>query len=372
MLLKGVRRITGWFRRLRLAAKRRFGGFDSLRIYPFRGYGTPYRVHVVGRLLESNGVVDRPQGGNLWQNLKDTVRRFYSEEIPDARMQVRIGGCRAEVHTDFDGYFHAVLEAEQPFEGGWHQALIELRESVAGGEGLRSTAEVLVPPREADFGIISDIDDTVIYSAVTNRFRMMRIVLFQDAHDRVPFPGVAAFYRALVRGPSGRGNNPIFYVSKSPWNLYDLLDVVFRKNDIPRGPLFLRDISFFSAPTASFGLEQDKLSRIRQLFSLYPSLRWVLIGDSGQKDAEIYSQIVQEHPGRVLAIYIRDVLPRRRKAVEGIAAKMREYLVPMRLEEHTTQAALHAADLRLVASDALEEIQGRRREDIQENRAQPS
>lgn len=353
--------------RARLHVRHRLRRFGPLHIHPFHGYGTAREIHLNGRLLERDGVVTLEDGGGAWHAFRNTARRFLSDVIPDARMLARIGGATREFRTDADGYFHLVVAPDAPLEPGWHTAEFELLESVAGGEGLTASGEVLVPSEEAPFGVVSDIDDTVVYSAVTNRLRMLRIVLFQDARARIPFPGVAALYRALRRGPDGEGANPIFYVSKSPWNLYDLYEAFFRAHDIPRGPLFLRDIALFDAPSAALGLEQDKLSRIRKLLRLYPRLPFVLMGDSGQMDPEIYAQVVRENPGRIRAVYIRDVTHARRATeVRRIAAELREHDVPMLLERETIGAALHAVELGLIAREAVEEIRGEKRLDLAE------
>jgi phosphatidate phosphatase APP1 len=300
---------------------------------------------------------DQPEHGTAWRNLRATVRRFGSEEIPGARVVARVGRAWIELRTDEEGFFHGRLELLHPLEPGWHDVRLELVESIAGGEGLRAEAPALIPPSDADFAVVSDIDDTIVHSAVTNRLRMIRIVLFQNARTRSPFPGVGAFYRALKLGPRGSSANPLFYVSKSPWNLYDLLIAFFELHKIPRGPIFLRDLSMLEAPSVALGAGQDKLTRIRMLMATYPTLPFVLVGDSGQRDPEIYRQIALEHPDRVRAIYIRDVTSvRREREVTALAEEIRAHRIPLVLARETLQAARHAADLGLIAPSALEEI----------------
>ncbi len=376
---RAMHRASWNVKRHRLEVKGRTKGFKPLRILAFRGYGTPHALHLSGRLLEQSGAVTdavsavAPAKRGTWlQNLRRTIRRFQSEEIPCARMRATWQGRSAEFETDREGYFRLVLPLEAPLPPGWHEVELEVLQSLAGS-GHTARAEVLVPPVEADFGIISDIDDTVIHSAVTNRLRMIRIVMFHDAHGRIPLPGVSAFLRALRQGPSGKGFNPVFYVSRSPWNLYDLFTAFFAAHDLPRGPLFLRDLSWVNAPSQSLGLDQDKLSRIRRLLGLYPTMPFVLLGDSGQKDPEIYAQIVREHPGRIRAIYIRDVTKsRRRQIVQTLAASVREHDVPLLLESDTLDAAKHAVELGLIRPETLREIEGKERKDERENETAPA
>jgi hypothetical protein len=99
-----------------------------------------------------------------------------------------------------------------------------------------ATARVLVPSSRARFGLISDIDDTVVYSNVTRKLRMVFTAAFSNARTRKPFKGVAAFYRALHAGV-----NPVFYVSKSPWNLFAPIVEYLEVQGLPAGPVLLRD-----------------------------------------------------------------------------------------------------------------------------------
>src|SRR5688500_943803 len=85
------------------------------------------------------------------------------------------------------------------------------------------TAQILIPSPTTRFGVISDLDDTVIQSRVSNFLLAARTVMLGNARTRLPFPGVAAFYEALRKGAGGDEKNPIFYVSSSPWNIYDVI-----------------------------------------------------------------------------------------------------------------------------------------------------
>ena len=173
------------------------------------------------------------------------------------------------------------------------------------------TARVLTPPPTATFGVISDVDDTILRSYITSVVKMALEMLLKNAYSRVTFPGVPAFYRALHAGSgssdsdSTGDNNPIFYVSLSPWNLYSLLSQFLEINDIPSGPLILRDYSLQTL--TSLGGPSPKRKLIQDLLDMYPELPFVLLGDSGQHDPEIYAEVVRENPGRIRAIYIRDV-----------------------------------------------------------------
>jgi len=114
-----------------------------------------------------------------------------------------------EVTSDREGYFSVVLDGLD-VKPGWHEIELELMH-----HPIRAKGRVLVPSPRARFGVVSDIDDTVVWSNVGNKLKMVLAPALSNARTRKPFPGVAAFYRALHAGV-----NPVFYVSKSPWNLY--------------------------------------------------------------------------------------------------------------------------------------------------------
>jgi phosphatidate phosphatase APP1 len=205
----------------------------------------------------------------------------------------------------------------------------------------------------ARFGVISDLDDTVVRSSATNVLRMAWIVVLNNAHTRLPFEGVAAFYRALQLGAEGRSSNPIFYVSSSPWNIYDMLEDFLNVHGVPPGPLFLKDWSL----TVLGKHRGYKLGVIRRLLSTYQEMPFVLIGDSGEEDPEIYLQTVREHPGRILAVYIRDVTSGERDAeIRVMADEARKLGTEMVAVPDTTSAAEHAASIGLIAQDAIDAV----------------
>ncbi len=320
---------------------------SPIEILPYRGHGTRNELFLKGRVLETLGLPP-PSADDSWRrNLRNMARRFLSSEVPHAHIRAHHDGQEIEAKADKEGYFDLRFGLTQPLEGdaSWRQVQVELIWPRIGSES-RARGRVLVPTR-ARFGVISDLDDTVLQSSVTDFLKMARVVLLGNAHTRLPFEGVAAFYRALQRGASGGEFNPIFYVSSSPWNLYDLLEDFMDLHGVPAGPLFLRDWS----PTNLRGGAEHKLRVLRTLLATYPDLPFVLIGDSGERDPEIYQKVVREHPGRISAVYIRDVTTTERDAVvHGISRELRDLGVEMLLTPDTVGAANHAAKRGLISS----------------------
>jgi phosphatidate phosphatase APP1 len=344
------------FDQLALHLRKRLGSDNPLQIVTYRSYGTPHRLYVKGRVLEEKTIRKSTGKDSVWRNLISMYQRFESDEVPNAQLKVTTEGNDYFVTTDHEGYFTLNITPANPlvWKGIWHEVEIALvNPPVPFVLPVKSSAEVLLPLPEASYGIISDIDDTVVKTTATSLTAMARNTFFKNAHTRLPFAGVSEFYKALQLGKNGKGNNPFFYVSSSPWNLYDLLIDFLNLNDIPPGPLLLRD----------FGLDPDKensghmghkFKEIRDILLTYPHLNFVLIGDSGQEDPKIYQEVVKKFPGRILAIYIRDVqLADREKIAIGISKELAADKVEMIIVDNTVEAAAHAAKIGLIYTEAI-------------------
>jgi phosphatidate phosphatase APP1 len=344
----------------KLKNKLRLNG--PIQIVTYRSYGTTERLYVKGRVLVDKGIKQSEETDTTWENLLNMYRRFESDEIPNARVQLTLQGQSHEITTDEEGYFVLNIEPKSPIEPEdiWHHIEIELIDAPVRDmtQGVKETAYVLVPPPDAEYGIISDIDDTIMRTGATSLLESGRSILLNNAHTRIPFHGVSQFYKSLQLGRNGKRNNPFFYVSSSPWNNYDLLYHFLELNDIPQGPLLLRD----------FGLDENKLGHsdhmshkyheIENILITYPKLNFILIGDSGQQDANIYREVVHNFPGRIMAIYIRDVaIAKHAQKVEKIFDEFKsDGKVEMLLVKDTAAAAEHAAKCGFIFTEEVKEI----------------
>src|SRR5690606_27345865 len=145
----------------------------------------------------------------------------------------------------------------------------------------------------AEYGIISDIDDTIMRTGATSLLESGRNVLLNNAHTRIPFHGVSQFYKTLQLGRNGKRNNPFFYVSSSPWNNYDLLYHFLELNERPEGPLMNRDIGIDDSKLGHSEHMSHKYKEIENILIPYSKRNFILIGDSGQEDAAIYRDVVR-------------------------------------------------------------------------------
>lgn len=191
-----------------------------------------------------------------------------------------------------------------------------------------------------------------------------RVTLLGNAYTRLPFEGVSAFYRALTFGTGPSADNPIFYVSSSPWNLYDLLQDFFHIEELPNGPLFLRDFGITPEQFIVGGHGSHKREAIDELLETHPELPFLLIGDSGQEDPEIYAAVARDHPERILVVYIRDVTTEKRNhEVKAIAAELKETGVEMVLVKDSLEAARDAVGSGFISSEAIPKVAAARKRD---------
>lgn len=366
-LLRTIEWVDSRIDRLELYLKLRRGWLGPVGMVPYKGHGTWNSLHLKGRVLEERRIRLPAENDPALRNLRAMIKRFLSAEVPGARVRARFGDSERISVANDEGFFDVRLETYEqlPEDQSWHPVELEMLWPMAPDqEKSRTTGHVLVPPRDAEFGVISDIDDTIVRTEATNFLRMLRLTLFSNAHTRLPFEGVAAFYRALCRNAKGDGVNPIFYVSTGPWNLYDLLEDFLNIQDIPAGPIFLKDWGGLKDVLRGMNHREHKVEVIQGIMDIYPEMPFVLIGDSGQEDAETYGQISREYPDRIRAIYIRDVQNKRRvSAVCEIADEMDTLDVPMLLVDDTVEAAEHAAGHGLIESSELQEIRVEREED---------
>ena len=348
--------LTGTARALRSAL-----GDDPFELLAYRGYGSADRVHIHGRALEVRNVSASTDGDSMFRNLLNTYRRAETDPLPFARVNVEYANNITVMNADDEGFFGGRIDLAQPVARNkeWNEYGVSLVAPVRpGANTVKARGEVLIPPPSARFGVISDIDDTVIQSRVSNFLQAARTVILGNARTRLPFPGVAAFYRALRNGVTGDEKNPFYYVSSSPWNIYDVITEFMDLQDVPRGPLLLRDWDIGWGSLASSRHFDHKGEAIRNIMSLHSAMQFILIGDTSQHDPEIYRAIVAEFPHRVKAIYIRDVNgnAERSAAVMKLAEEILVDKSTLVLAEDTLGAAKHAAEQGWISSDALPDI----------------
>ncbi len=328
---------------------------DPLQIIVFQSYGTDSHLYIRGRALEDESI--DLQGKHPIKLLINAYKRFDTDEIKNTLLLLKLSDNTViETQTDDDGYFlvdkkidglyamtndEGWMNVELSYKDFTNKRVIQLKNRFPG--------EMLIPDLESSFGVASDIDDTILHTGLvsTLKWRVLYNTFLKTAKSRVPLEGAAEFYHLLHRGKSGKQSNPIFYVSHSPWNLYRYLEFFLNNNNFPKGPILLRDFgSFMNRKDTSEKPQKQK--EIINILKTYADLKLILIGDSGEHDADIYLEIAEAYPKRILAIYLRSVKHKKKMLrVKGLYENYKT--TPVLLVESSKQAMEHARENGFIA-----------------------
>lgn len=282
---------------------------DPLLIHAYRSYGNHREVIVKGRVIENEGISVQKED-SLWRNLINNIRRFETDELRSLPVHFTYRGQLYEDITDREGYFVFRIphnsHIQQPYIH-WDKGEISLPEHKYKSSTLiKNPIDIMWPGVHSQFGIISDIDDTILKSHVGSwlKLQMIYVTLFKNVYQRKPFDGMNKALEYLALDQNRNHRNPTFYVSNSPWSLYEVLEEFLQIHGMPDGPICLRDYgAFFGRKLEDF--RQHKSRTIDHLLEFYPQLPFVLIGDATEKDADIYLEKYEQNPGRVVGIFIR-------------------------------------------------------------------
>ncbi|MCO7202849.1 DUF2183 domain-containing protein [Microbacterium sp. CnD16-F] len=260
----------------------------------FPGYGSTQWVRVLGRVLIPPKAKRRERGD--YAGVRGW-RSFASVPVAHATVTVTVNGVPHEVTADRGGVIDAVLPATLP--PGWQTVTMRVEEA----EPVE--ARVFVVGDDIRFGIISDVDDTVMVTALPRPFVAAWNSFVLNEHARQPVPGMAVLLERLARENPG---SPVLYLSTGAWNVAPTLVRFQRRHLFPMGAMLLTDWG----PTHDRWFRSGKLHKqesLRRLADEFPDIDWLLIGDDGQHDDEIYTQFTIEHPEQVAAVAIRRLTP---------------------------------------------------------------
>ena len=212
-----------------------------------------------------------------------------------AEVTVTSGTDWEALRADRGGVLDAHVKLALP--AGWNT--VRLR--VDGGQAVE--APIFVVSGQHRFGILSDIDDTVMVTALPRPFLAAWNTFVLDEHARRPVPGMAVLYERLAQRHPGC---PVFYLSTGAWNVAPTLSRFLHRNLYPRGPLLLTDWGPTHDRWFRSG-QQHKRESLTRLAHEFPDIRWLLVGDDGQHDEDLYAAFAAEYPQNVAAIAIRQL-----------------------------------------------------------------
>ena len=277
---------------------------DELVIQIQHGYGTAKNFVIEGRVVEKRSGRAPSADDSRWRNLWRNLRLLVNDEQGKLPLRITLAGQGFETRTDREGYFSVRAATPAAAKPGWNPVEV----GTPGGE-LSARASVLIVPLANRLGVISDFDDTLIISNVTDKSKLLKLSLMKNPVQRQAAPGMAAFLRGLAARNPQPAAAPVFYLSASPRQLQSSIQSFLDQNGYPRGVLLAKKVTDDKSSDPLTDQVRYKTTRIEVLLRELPGLRFVLIGDDGEKDPEIYHDIRTRFPNRVEAVYIRRVHP---------------------------------------------------------------
>lgn len=291
------------------------------RVISYVGYGNADTVRVLARVVltpgshRRSGVPRRTRERRGWSNFVNVVAQ-------GCQVRVTIGERRLLATTDRGGYLDLTVR-DHGLAPGWHDVLIE------ADDADPTYARVLVVGAETTLGLLSDIDDTILVTALPRPLIAAFNTFVRHQTARRAVPGMAQFYRNFRRE---NPDAPVFYLSTGAWNVVPTLTRFMRRHEYPAGPMLMTDWGPTNTGWFRSG-RQHKHSSLRQLATEFPQVRWVLVGDDGQHDPELYAEFADEYPDRVAAIVIRELTPAQQVLSHGVPVPM-EDLVARKVHAH--------------------------------------
>lgn len=267
-------------------------------ITSYTGFGTTKQVRVLARV-----VLRPPKDAGIVQAATDLLHRrgwrnFIAAAKVTSRAEIIIGDLRVPVQADRGGYIDVRIR-DHGLPVGWHQVLIE------GAGGASNWAPVHVIDEDQTFGIVSDIDDTILSTWLPRPMvaAWSSLVLTEQARQAVP--GMSRLFQQLIAAHPGA---PLIFVSTGAWNTYPMVTRFLKRHGFPRGALLLTDWGPTNTGWFRSGAHH-KRTCLRELARDLPNIRWLLIGDDGQHDPDLYAEFASLQPDHVAARAIRQLTP---------------------------------------------------------------
>jgi phosphatidate phosphatase APP1 len=274
--------------------------------------GSTWRRGALAAAHQALGLADRDPRAARFAAI---ARWFLVDNERGKRLPITIGGVEVVLPgTGSDGHVQKWVRLPAGDNGEW------IKMETRARDGRRFRALVQLVPRTG-VSVVSDVDDTVKVTEVLLGKRRILERTFLEPFEAVP--GMAARYR------SWRDQGAVFhYVSASPWHLYPELSRFLDRSRFPTGTLHLR--SFRVKDERRWNLlaspRRHKLREINTLVARYPERRFILIGDTGESDPEIYGELARARPKQIAAVLLRDVgswtPARRRTALAGAGCRV--------------------------------------------------
>jgi len=253
---------------------------------------------VYARVHEGAPIPKPKPAESSFARLDETVRALEVNAL--ARATVTVTGIPGTSTATADDHGFIALPVPGGFSSG--HVRVGLQVTTPGWTSAPADLEIPVWDDHPDLGVISDIDDTLTDTGVTHKAKALLGTFFHSEYEVRIFPGSPDVVANAARICPGCAGRALFYLSGSPWGLHERIQDAFARAGLPRGAMILRRYS--TEPIDPFRFKHPHL---QALFDAFPHHRWILFGDNGEKDPEVYRQMRLERPAQIERIYIHNV-----------------------------------------------------------------
>lgn len=281
-------------------------------IVPFTGYGSTKFVRVLARAVMHDPHredSDRTREGHL--DMHRGWRSFLGTHVGMLPVTITAGAAKIQTKADRSGYLDVVIRGHG-LDPGWHSITIR------AASGASAVARVNILPPDLRYGLISDIDDTVMVTYLPRAMIAAWNTFVRHTSTRQPVPGMAELYEDLVERHPGM---PVFYLSTGAWNVVPTLTRFLKNYNYPEGPMLMTDWGPTNWGWFPSG-QEHKRTQLRRLAIEFPQVRWYLVGDDGQHDPMLFREMAREHPQHVRAILIRQLNPTEQFLAHGTLGEL--------------------------------------------------
>jgi len=276
-------------------------GYAKDNIVIYHAYGNNHYMIVQGRMERERDFKSVSNDDGWIRNLWRRAKQVKADDIESADINLSINHESFKTKGDDEGYFSFNVQTKQRLNMGYQKIILQ----IAGNKHLHEANATIIDTTPL-VGIISDFDDTLIISEVTDKISLGINTMFKNYKQRILVPTmIERFTKVLSQNPKGTPST-LFILTGSPQQLFTPIEKFLNYHHFPKHTLILKK---------AHGDNQDPLTdqfayktqKIERLIKLYPNMKWVMFGDSGEKDAEVYKAMQEKYPHKVMRYYIRDV-----------------------------------------------------------------
>ncbi len=272
---------------------------DNIELY--HAYGNAHHVIIQGRMVKKKHFQKVTTEDGWFRNLWRRMRQLESDEIESGVIVASLNHENFKTKGDDEGYFEFDIKTQKSLKMGYRKVDLNI-----AGNPVSKESNITVIDATPLIGIISDFDDTIIVSNVTHKIKLGINILFKNYKQRNVVPTMQARFEKILSHNPKDAPSTLFILSGSPQQLFTPVEKFLDLHHFPKHTLILKK---------AHGENKDplidqfayKTKKIERLIKLYPNIRWIMFGDSGEKDPYVYKAIIDKYPNKVVRYYIRNV-----------------------------------------------------------------